>query len=145
MNTRLLVADSDPSLADLCRRFFSNREYSNREYEVAMAASGLECLAKLRDVLPVALVLEWELPWGGGDGVLACMREEPLLRDTPVVIITSDLPCDQPLEILEAGLYQQTTAPPVIDCLAKPFHLAVLLDVLSWVDRRSLQLASLSD
>jgi hypothetical protein len=40
------------------------------------------------------LVLERELPWGGGDGVLAMLDEEPDFRNIPVVLFSSeaDLP-----------------------------------------------------
>ena len=35
------------------------------------------------------LVLEPQLPWGGGEGVLAIMGEVPALADVPVMLLTS--------------------------------------------------------
>ncbi len=67
---RLLIADSDPALADIYQSFFSNDGH-----DVEMAADGVQCLESIRQHLPDVLVLEYELPWGGGDGVLArCVR-----------------------------------------------------------------------
>ena len=47
------------------------------------ALSGLECAARLRECVPDVLVLEPQLPWGGGEGVLAMMGEVPSLRLFP--------------------------------------------------------------
>ena len=58
-------------------------------FDVVTAFSGLECVARLRDRVPDALVLEPHLPWGGGDGVLALMGEDPRLAAIPVMVLTS--------------------------------------------------------
>ena len=44
-------------------------------------SSGLECVARLRERVPDVLVLEPQLPWGGGEGVLAIMGEVPRACD----------------------------------------------------------------
>ena len=54
-----------------------------------MALSGLECVARLRERVPDVLVLEPQLPWGGGDGVLAIMGDDPDLAAVPVMVLTS--------------------------------------------------------
>jgi len=80
---RVLIADSDVNLVS------SYAEFLERQgYEVAAVASGLECLARLRQFAPQVLVLEPSLPWGGADGVLARMQEEPALKDVPVIVLT---------------------------------------------------------
>jgi hypothetical protein len=43
---------------------------------VETASDGLDCLKKLRRATPAALVLDLKLHWGGGDGVLAWLRED---------------------------------------------------------------------
>ena len=67
-------------------------------FELVTAASGLECVARLRERVPDVLVLEPQLPWGGGDGVLAMMGEVPELATVPVMVLTS---CRDP-HVLEA-------------------------------------------
>ncbi len=54
-----------------------------------MALSGLECVSRLHERVPDVLVLEPQLPWGGGEGVLAMMGEVPDLAIVPVMVLTS--------------------------------------------------------
>jgi len=77
------------------RRFGGRSEAELRDYltgrgfDVEVASNGLECLALLREVRPDVVVLNWELPWGGGDGVLTVLQEE--FRLLPVVLSTRNL------------------------------------------------------
>lgn len=81
---RVLMADPDESLLALYR------EPLLREgFELVTAASGLECLARLRECETDVLVLEPLLPWGGGDGILALMGEDPDLAVIPVMVLTT--------------------------------------------------------
>jgi len=112
MKPRLLIADSDAELRDMFRRYFSASGF-----DIAMADDGLECLEQFRQFLPDVLVVEREMPWGGGDGVLGRLREEYPLLAIDVVITTDDGRDFDP-------------APPVIACLEKPFSLASLLEVI---------------
>ena len=78
------MADPDESLQPVYR------ESLEREgFEVFAVFSGLECVARLRECAPDLLVLEPQLPWGGGDGVLAMMGEFPQLASIPVMVLTS--------------------------------------------------------
>src|SRR5438067_11067086 len=74
MKQTLLIADGDAELCDLYEMFLTECGY-----EVEAASDGLDCLRKLRQVIPAVLVLDLELRWGGGDGVLARLREESLM------------------------------------------------------------------
>jgi DNA-binding response OmpR family regulator len=67
---RVLIADPDESLLALYREALACEGF-----EVATATDGLDCLAKLRSIALDVLVLDLELLWGGGDGVLARMHE----------------------------------------------------------------------
>ncbi len=81
---RVLMADPDPSVAPVYR------EPLMREgFELATATSGLECVARLRERVPDVLVLEPQMPWGGGEGVLAIMDESLDLAMVPVMILTA--------------------------------------------------------
>jgi len=114
MKQTLLIADGDAELCDLYQRFLVERGY-----EVETSSDGLDCLRKLRQLTPAALVLDLELHWGGGDGVLAWLREENLTHGIPVILTAT------------AG-YSQSFAdfiePPVVEYLPKPFTLTVLLE-----------------
>ena len=81
---RVLMADPDESLPPVYRE-----PLSREGFELGTAVSGLECVARLRERVPDVLVLEPQLPWGGGDGVLAMMGEVPQLATVPVMVLTS--------------------------------------------------------
>jgi response regulator RpfG family c-di-GMP phosphodiesterase len=86
--------------------------------------SGLECMCRLRNRVPDVLVLEPQLLWGGGDGVLAMMGENPDLANVPVMVLTS---CCNP-QVLES-----VARFPICDYHLKPLapdRLVVRLRVL---------------
>jgi DNA-binding response OmpR family regulator len=114
MVPRVLIAEADADLRAIYQRFFSYHRW-----QVQTAGGGLECLAKLRQLPPDLLVLDWELPWGGGEGVLALMRENPRLLAVPV-LLTSVLTSPKALADL--------LSPPVVQALRKPFPLGALLE-----------------
>ncbi len=83
-HVRVLIADPDESLQPVYRE-----PLLRDGFIVTVAVSGLECLARLRERAPDVLVLEPQLPWGGGEGVLAIMGELPELAIVPVMVLTS--------------------------------------------------------
>ena len=58
--------------------------------EAFAVENGIECIDTLRTMPPDALILESSVRWGGADGVLVAMNEDPQLRQIPVVIIAVD-------------------------------------------------------
>jgi CheY-like chemotaxis protein len=69
MKPRLLIADGDGELRDVFRRFFSGTGF-----DVATAGVGRECLEQFRQFLPDVLVVEREMLWGSGDGMVDAVR-----------------------------------------------------------------------
>ena len=100
------MADPDEALHPMYRE-----PLSQNGFEMITALSGLECLARLRERTPDIFVLEPQLPWGGGDGVLTIMGESPALAIIPVMILTS---CRDP-RVLEA-----VSRFPITDYQVKP-------------------------
>lgn len=116
MNLRVLIAEGDESLGSIFTHFLSRHGF-----DIDSVSTGFECLQRMRKRPCHALVLSRELLWGGGDGVLAVMREEPILARVPV-ILTSTLSCPDELSTL--------ISPPVVQALRKPFSLTTLLECL---------------
>jgi len=115
MNPILLIADGDMPRRDLYSRLFTDRGYV-----VETATGGLQCLAQLRRLRPAVLVVHSDLPWGGGGGVLARMREDSDLPAVPVVLVgTTGI---SPSDILRSR---------VVACLLKPFRLETLIEAVS--------------
>ena len=81
---RVLMADPDESLPSMY-----GASLGEEGFEVVAARSGLECVARFRECVPDVLVLEPQLLWGGGEGVLTIMGESPDLAMVPVMILTS--------------------------------------------------------
>ena len=116
MAPAVLIADTDTDLCDLYRRFFSYHGW-----QVQISGGGLECLAQLRRFTPDLLILDEQLPWGGAEGVLDVMREEPRFEYVPVILtFTAALP-DSPSDLM---------VPPVVQTLPKPFSFAALLEIM---------------
>lgn len=81
MKPRLVATDPDSVFLEIYQDYFPKFGF-----EVATAGDGLECLELLRDFVPDVLILSLELLWGGADGVLAIVREEPEMQPIPVVL-----------------------------------------------------------
>lgn len=114
----LLLADSDEALLDVMRRGLALRGF-----EVETATGGVECLSKLRLGTAEVVVLNLELFWGGGDGVLAVMQNDPALARIPVVLTSART----------VDVRRPTGDVAQIVCfLEKPFPLEVLLDGIDW-------------
>ncbi len=83
MSAHVLIADPDRFLLASYGAYLSEHGAT-----VRTATTGIECAARLRDSEPDVLVLEPNLLWGGGDGVLALIAEEPELRPNIVMLLT---------------------------------------------------------
>ena len=113
MKRRLLVADACFSQSERIEQFFTRRGY-----ETDVAHDGLDCLAKIQHFAPDAVILDWDLPWGGGAGVLACMRELRSCANIPVILVT---------DYFSSEL---DTHEPVVRCLQRPFDIESLKETI---------------
>ncbi len=87
------------------------RELEAAGYAVLTAGDGIECVERLRSAQPDVLVIDAEIPWGGGDGVLAVCREESPLRLIPAIVMVARR---------NASLLYRLAPYPVGDLLFKP-------------------------
>ena len=83
MAVRVLVADPDEYLLRCYHDYLEQRGF-----QVMTVTSGLECVERLRATDWDVLVMDPSLPWGGGDGVLAMMNEDPGIPSVPVIVLT---------------------------------------------------------
>jgi DNA-binding response OmpR family regulator len=61
----------------------------NGGYVVAAATDGISCLSLLRGSIPQVAIIDRALPWGGGDGVIAVMRQKWRSVRVPVIALTT--------------------------------------------------------
>jgi CheY-like chemotaxis protein len=112
----VLFADADRELCEIYGGLLASYDY-----QVEVAGNGVECMTKLRQLLPDLLILDLDLPWSSGDGVLAVMREDPRLALIPVVLTATG-----PTQALDRLLATRL----VVQLLTKPFRLPALLACL---------------
>ena len=103
-----------------------------RDLSMILSAYGLEtaivdratcCLATLRSYRPSVLVLDCHLQWGGSEGVIECLRDEPELC-VPVILLTKARSGN--------GFGQEPVshAHPVAACMQHPVDAVRLMHVL---------------
>ncbi|RYB02630.1 PAS domain-containing sensor histidine kinase [Lichenibacterium ramalinae] len=80
---RILVVDDDPAARDLLARFLKREGFS-----VTGAADGQAGLTLARALRPQAILLDVEMPRMDGWSVLHALRQDPVLVDTPIVMVS---------------------------------------------------------
>jgi len=79
----VLVVDDDPSVRELMRR-----SLEKEGFRVRQAGGGAEGLRLARELRPDAVTLDVMMPGMDGWAVLAALKSDPDLADTPVVMVT---------------------------------------------------------
>ncbi len=79
----VLVVDDDPSARDLLKRFL------NKEgFHVECAANGPDAITAAKRIRPKVITLDVMMPGMDGWAVLTKLKEEPLVADIPVIMLT---------------------------------------------------------
>ena len=86
----VLIADDDRSFVQLIRRVLQSAPENG--YGVLTAYGGAEALRKARRFRPDAILLDLLMPDMSGFDVLAAIRQEEELRQTPVIAVTAATP-----------------------------------------------------
>ena len=115
MAVSVLIAQADESSAEGCKRLLSLCNF-----QVETVSNGIDCLRSLRQVPPDLLLLDPELPWGGGEGVMAIMREGDDIAAVPVILLCGR--SENPVS--ELMMF------PVVECLEEPFSIATLIKTI---------------
>lgn len=105
MRRCLLIANSDGAMCGLYQSYFSSAGY-----RVDTVTDGMACMNRLREACPDLLLLDHQLPWGGGEGILAVLREDKSFVRLPVVLFADYIPIQDMSRLLIR---------PVIRCLEK--------------------------
>ncbi len=112
---RILIVDDEEVIRRLLGRLFSNAPY-----DLVMAGSVQEGLAKVAEQDFHLLITDLRLP--DGDGVTVIRRFKEKFPSSKVIIMTGSLtPEDRLTEVNDV---------PITECLSKPFELDVLRRVV---------------
>ncbi|HXO16173.1 MAG TPA: response regulator, partial [Steroidobacteraceae bacterium] len=101
---------------------------------VLTARDGMDAVALLQDHVPDVILLDIEMPRMDGYEVAAHVRNDPRLKDVPIIMITSRVGEKHRARAIELG---------VDDYLGKPYQEAQLLDAIApLVERRRATMGS---
>ena len=103
MRTCVLVIDDDPLQRDLMQRYLQKEGFT-----VRTASSGAQGLKLAKQLLPAAITLDVMMPDMDGWTVLATLKGDVALRDTPVIMLTM---VDDPERGFALGASQYATKP----------------------------------
>lgn len=114
MDCIILVADHDASRREHLRHFFCRSGFL-----VAAASNGLDCLTEVMGLSPDVLIVAIEIPWGGGDGVIARLKDGLPIERHPLVLVMGSG---------QAEHLSVRSGVPVENCFAEPVQADEMLD-----------------
>src|SRR5262245_15470672 len=84
MNMKVVLAEDDPDIQRIARL-----SLKRAQFDVTVASTGAEALARVAEVHPDVVLLDWMMP--EMDGLTACTRlkSDPSTRDIPVIFMTA--------------------------------------------------------
>lgn len=109
----VLIVEDNPDM----RKFLTS--LLERRYVVRCASNGLEGLAMAREILPSLIITDVMMPIMSGYEMTAKIREDDMLRSTPVIMLTARTEITEEHEGRECG---------ADDFLIKPFSLKELME-----------------
>lgn len=117
LKAKILICDDDPLLLELM-----DFRLRAKGYGVVKASDGAEALAAVQSERPDLVVLDAMMPKSDGFEVLARIKADPVLSETPVIMLTARKTQNDIVSALEKG---------ADDYLVKPFIPEELLARLS--------------
>jgi two-component system phosphate regulon response regulator PhoB len=119
---RVLVVEDEPAIAELIAL-----NLRHQGFEVTLAADADEAQARIDQVLPDLVILDWMLPGTSGVHLARRWRGNPRTREVPVIMLTARAAEPDKIAGLDAG---------ADDYLTKPFSPAELQARIRAVLRR---------
>jgi DNA-binding response OmpR family regulator len=114
---RILVVDDEPDCLSIIR---CRLEWSH--YEVITASNGAEGLQIAENENPDIVLLDTNMPVMDGHEMLERMRKHPILKDTPVIMVTA---------LCEMNDIAAASALGIADYVTKPVDFTSLLEKIS--------------
>ena len=125
MKNKILVVDDEPNIREMIKDSLELADYT-----VVMAANGKEALGKIYSEVPDLILLDVRMPEMGGYEVCQKIRDDLLLRNLPIIMLTAQGEERDELMGLSTG---------ADDYLVKPFRTALLLARIEMVLRRTME------
>jgi DNA-binding response OmpR family regulator len=117
MQRCIVIADDDPTIISLVKLRLGMARFNVISTNDAVAA-----LAMVRAREPVAVILDVQMPGGGGLSALSKIKSDPLMANLPVMMLTGERNPETVVEAMTGG---------ASDYMVKPFNPDVLLERVS--------------
>lgn len=119
---KILIVDDNPDILELIEATLES------EFLVQKAETGYQALAKIQEITPNLLILDFSLPDINGDEVCQKIRQNALLLNLPILMLTGKGEVEDKVKGLEAG---------ADDYMTKPFLPQELIARIRMLIRRS--------
>ena len=114
MNRCVVIADDDPNVISLVRL-----RLGMAKYDVVSADDATSAMAMVRARTPAAVILDVQMPGGGGLSVLARIKSDPRLSHLPVMMLTGERNAETVMEAMSSGADDYMVKPFIPDVLAQ--------------------------
>jgi two-component system alkaline phosphatase synthesis response regulator PhoP len=111
---KVLIVDDEPNNVD-----FLEQALEDSGYQLITATNGQEALNKIQSEQPDIILLDLNMPIMDGFTVLAKVKEDPNLRDIPVIIISSEQESKSVVKGIKQGAEDYLTKPVNAGLLVK--------------------------
>ncbi len=116
----IMLVDDSATMRKIERMSLSKIGYE----KVTDAIHGADALAKLKDSAPDLILCDWNMPEMNGLQFVTAVRADPVLKDLPIIMLTTVNTQDEVLAVMKAGAN---------DFLNKPFTPDALKDKIDKV------------
>lgn len=123
MNRCVVIADDDPNVVSLVKL-----RLGLAQYDVLSTDDAVAVIAMVRATTPAAVILDVQMPGGGGLSALARIKSDPQLNGLPVMMLTGERGAEMVMQAMGNG---------ADDYMVKPFHPDVLAERVSRLIERS--------
>jgi len=113
MALRILTVDDSRTIRTIVKKAF--RPF---DCEIVEAENGVEGLALAAREKPDLIILDITMPMMDGVEMLKKLKNEPVLKETPVIMLTAEAAKDKVIEVVKIG---------VADYVIKPFEASLLV------------------
>jgi len=112
MQRCIVIADDDPRVLRMVRR-----RLGLGQYIVAEAEDCGKAMALIESRDPVAVILDVQMPGGGGLSVLSKLKADPKTKNLPVMMLTGERNAETVMQAMDAGADDYMVKPFLPDAL----------------------------
>jgi DNA-binding response OmpR family regulator len=111
---KVLIVDDEPLNVDILEQ-----RLADQNYQIITASDGQEALDKINQEQPDLVLLDLMMPVLDGFAVLSKVKDDPGLRDIPIIIISADHDSKSIVKGIKQGADDYLTKPVNADLLVK--------------------------